>query len=246
MHFSTCLPESRRLSAQKKSEILCVCVINLLLHLFPYGIANSINILLEFHCSAGLHILSRSSWRNWRNALSINLYAGNFYQHWFAARHWVNPNAWGLGKGGNLYRILSIITLHTSTTHFSSPQWFVISLVSATVLQNKPVLLPLLRSLGWHSQTHLIACIVKRWSSIPQQAVMATNLDGVKGRLDKFMEERAARHAGYALPLQIEAAMLLSTSSWKAQVGRVLMCLGPACRLPTSIRLATVENRMLN
>ena len=33
--------------------------------------------------------------------------------------------------------------------------------------------------------------IVKIWNSLPQDVVMATNLDGFKSGLDKFLEEKA-------------------------------------------------------
>ena len=33
--------------------------------------------------------------------------------------------------------------------------------------------------------------IVRLWNSLPQGVVMATNLDGFKGGLDKFLEARA-------------------------------------------------------
>ena len=34
-------------------------------------------------------------------------------------------------------------------------------------------------------------CIVKLWNSLPQDVVIATNLDGFKRGLDKFMEVKA-------------------------------------------------------
>ena len=34
-------------------------------------------------------------------------------------------------------------------------------------------------------------CIVKLWNSLPQNVVMATNLDGFKRVLDEFLEEKA-------------------------------------------------------
>ena len=34
-------------------------------------------------------------------------------------------------------------------------------------------------------------CIVKLWNSLPEGTVMATNLDGFKRDLDKFLEEKA-------------------------------------------------------
>ena len=36
-----------------------------------------------------------------------------------------------------------------------------------------------------------IQCIVKLWNSLPQDIVMAINLDGFKRELDKFLEEKA-------------------------------------------------------
>ena len=34
-------------------------------------------------------------------------------------------------------------------------------------------------------------CIVKLWNLLPQDVMMATNLDGFKGGLDKFQEAKA-------------------------------------------------------
>lgn len=82
--------------------------------------------------------------------------------------------------------------------------------------------------------------IVELWDSLSQKAVMLINLDGCRRGLDKSMEEEIFN--GYAVPIELEAEMLLYTSCWKAQEERPSAQIPLACFPQTS---GHCENWML-
>ena len=55
--------------------------------------------------------------------------------------------------------------------------------------------------------------IVKLWNSLPQDVVMATNLDGFKRGLDQFLEEKSTSHDGYVLSPVSEAVSLCTLAA---------------------------------
>ena len=58
-----------------------------------------------------------------------------------------------------------------------------------------------------HTSYFFTHCIVTLWNSLPQEVAMATNLDGFKRGLDKFLEANAIND-GYVLPPVSEAVSL--------------------------------------